>query len=79
MMAALLALNALAIDTMLPALQQVGEFYQIQDANDQQLIIFSYILGFGFPQLFFGPLSDRYGRKGLLQICLIGYAITGAA
>jgi len=77
MMASFLALNALAIDTMLPALEQVGDFYKIQDANDQQLIIFSFILGFGFPQLIFGPLSDRFGRKGLLQLCLVGYAVTG--
>jgi len=76
MAASFLALNALAIDTMLPALEQVGDFYKIQDANDQQLIIFSYILGFGFPQLIFGPISDRYGRKGLLQICLVGFTIT---
>jgi DHA1 family bicyclomycin/chloramphenicol resistance-like MFS transporter len=74
MMASLLALNALAIDTMLPALEHIGEFYQREDANDQQLVIFAYIFGFGFPQLFFGPLSDRYGRKGLLQICLIGFS-----
>jgi len=79
MMASFLALNALAIDTMLPALEQVGDFYKIQSENDQQLIIFSYILGFGFPQLVFGPLSDRYGRKGLLQLCLIGFAVTGLA
>jgi len=79
MMASFLALNALAIDTMLPALEQVGNFYKIENPNDQQLIIFAFILGFGFPQLFFGPLSDRYGRKGLLQICLIGFSVTGLA
>lgn len=77
MVASLLALNALAIDSMLPALEKVGEYYQIQTANDQQLIIFAYIFGFGFPQLVFGPVSDRFGRKGLLQICLLGYSITG--
>ena len=77
MMASLLALNALAIDTMLPALGQVAETYALTDPNDQQLVIFAYILGFGFPMLFFGPLSDRFGRKGLLQICLLGFTVCG--
>jgi len=45
MMAGLLALNALAIDTMIPALSQIGEFYQTPSENDQQLIIFAYIFG----------------------------------
>ncbi len=79
MMASLLALNALAIDTMLPALEAVGDYYHVSNENDQQLIVFAYIFGFGFPQLVFGPLSDSYGRKGLLQLCLIGFTIAGAA
>ncbi len=73
MVAALMSLNALAIDTMLPALGVIAEHYQLEKANDQQLVLFSYILGFGAPQLVFGPISDRYGRKGLLIICLVGY------
>ena len=77
MMACLLALNALAIDTMIPALGEIGEHYKTPNQNDQQLVIFAYIFGFGFPQLIFGPLSDRYGRKGLLQVCLIFFAIAG--
>ena len=77
MMACLLALNALAIDTMIPALSEIGEHYQTPNQNDQQLVIFAYIFGFGFPQLIFGPLSDRFGRKGLLQICLIFFTIAG--
>jgi len=75
-MATLLALNALAIDTMLPALSKIGTHYAVQNPNDQQLVIFVYLLGFGVPQLFFGPITDRFGRKGLLQISLIGYVVT---
>jgi len=79
MMACLLALNALSIDTMIPALGDIGEYYQTPNENDQQLVIFAYVFGFGLPQLVFGPLSDRFGRRGLLQICLIGFTIAGMA
>ena len=79
LVAALMSLNALAIDIMLPALSNISEFYDLQRDNDQQLVIFAYIAGFGAPQLIFGPISDRYGRKGLLSICLVGYAIAGLA
>ncbi|MEL7539803.1 MAG: multidrug effflux MFS transporter [Pseudomonadota bacterium] len=79
MVAALMSLNALAIDIMLPALSNISDFYSLTRDNDQQLVIFAYIAGFGAPQLVFGPISDRYGRKGLLRICLIGYAIAGIA
>lgn len=79
LIAALMALNALAIDIMLPGLGQIGEFYELTKPNDQQLIIFSYIIGFGLPQLFFGPVSDRFGRKALLKISLIGYIFAAIA
>ena len=77
MVAALMSLNALAIDMMLPALGDISAHYNLQRDNDQQLVIFAYVAGFGAPQLIFGPLSDRFGRKGLLSICLIAYAIAG--
>lgn len=79
MVAGMMALNALAIDVMLPALSEISEHYQLARANDQQWVIFAYIFGFGAPQLVFGPISDRFGRKGLLQICIIGYIIAGIA
>lgn len=75
LIAALMALNALAIDIMLPGLGRISEYYALSEPNDQQLIIFSYILGFGAPQLFFGPVSDRFGRKGLLKISLVGFIL----
>ncbi|MEM6477393.1 MAG: multidrug effflux MFS transporter [Pseudomonadota bacterium] len=79
MVAALMSLNALAIDIMLPALGNIADHYALQRDNDQQLVIFAYIAGFGAPQLVFGPISDRFGRKTLLSLCLIGYAIAGLA
>lgn len=84
MMAGLMSLNALAIDIMLPALNDIAEAVGILGAdgrpdNRQQLVIFAYILGFGAPQIVWGPISDRFGRRGPLAIALIGYIITGAA
>ena len=79
MVAALMALNALAIDIMLPGLGEIGDYYSLNEPNDQQLIIFSYVIGFGVPQLFFGPVSDRFGRKRLLIFSLLGYIFAAIA
>jgi len=68
MIAAMMALNALAIDTMLPALHEIAQSYGLQEANDQQLVIFAYVLGFGAPQLVFGPISDSVGRKKIVPL-----------
>lgn len=77
MMAAIFGLQAFGIDIMLPALEQIGQFYRIENANDQQWIVVSFVLGFGVPQLVWGPVADRFGRKILLQLSLIGYGIFG--
>lgn len=79
MVAGLMALNALAIDLMLPALGIIAHDLQAASQNDQQLVIVAYILGIGAPQLLFGPVSDRFGRRPTLFVSLAGYAITGAA
>jgi DHA1 family bicyclomycin/chloramphenicol resistance-like MFS transporter len=63
LMAALMALNALAIDVMLPALPYMGEALGVASENERQFVISSYMLGMGIAVLAFGPLSDRYGRR----------------
>ncbi len=75
--AMLMALNALAIDIMLPALPDIGSFYQLATENDRQLIIVSYMLGFGVSQLVYGPLTDRFGRRSVLFISLACYTVAG--
>jgi DHA1 family bicyclomycin/chloramphenicol resistance-like MFS transporter len=75
MIAVLMAVNALAIDTMLPALPQIGDVLGITHDNERQWIITSYVLGFGGAQLIYGPISDRYGRKPILIGSLIFFVI----
>ena len=66
LMAALMALNALAIDVMLPALPYMGEALGIASENERQFVVSAYMLGMGIAQLAFGPLTDRFGRRAPL-------------
>ena len=59
----MMSLTALSIDAMLPALAQIGSDLNVQNANDRQLVISMIFLGLAVGQLFFGPLSDKTGRK----------------
>jgi DHA1 family bicyclomycin/chloramphenicol resistance-like MFS transporter len=77
--AALMALNALAIDIMLPGLQEIGQSLGISDENHRQFVITAYIAGFGLGQLAFGPLSDRFGRRPPLLFGLAVYVVCALA
>jgi len=68
LIAIMMALNALAIDAMLPALPAIGADLGVTNENSRQWIITAYLLGFGVTQLAYGPLSDRFGRKPVLLI-----------
>ncbi len=59
----LMAINSLAIDIMLPALQQIGASLNVESENHRQFVVSTYLLGFGVAQLLYGPLSDRFGRR----------------
>ncbi|MFC5385785.1 multidrug effflux MFS transporter [Aquamicrobium segne] len=79
LMAMLMALNALAIDIMLPGLQQIGESLGVESENHRQYIISAYLLGFAIAQLVFGPLADRFGRRGPLLVGLGIYIVAAFA
>ena len=79
LMAGLMALNAMAIDAMVPALPAIGEALRVTAENDRQLVVSAYFFGFGTTQLIYGPLSDRYGRKPVLIFCLVLYVVFGLA
>jgi DHA1 family bicyclomycin/chloramphenicol resistance-like MFS transporter len=79
MMAALMALNALAIDIMLPGLQQIGASLGVENENHRQYVVSAYLFGFGIAQLFYGPISDRFGRRKPLLIGLAVYILSAIA
>ena len=79
LMAALMAANALAIDSMLPALPQMAEALGIAEANERQWIITAYLLGFGTAQIVYGTLSDRFGRRPVLLFGLVVYVAASIA
>jgi DHA1 family bicyclomycin/chloramphenicol resistance-like MFS transporter len=74
LLAGLMALNAFAIDAMIPALPDIGSELGVGTENMRQLVVIAYFLGFGVGQIFWGPLADRFGRKPILATGVALYA-----
>ncbi|MDG1041999.1 MAG: multidrug effflux MFS transporter [Flavobacteriaceae bacterium] len=74
-MALLMSLVALSIDGILPALAVIGTDLGVTDTQKHQLLITMIFLGLGFGQLIFGPLSDSYGRKPIIYVGFLVFAI----
>ncbi|HBU79493.1 MAG TPA: Bcr/CflA family drug resistance efflux transporter, partial [Muricauda sp.] len=72
MMAALMSIVALAIDAILPAISNIGAAINSTDSTDHQLLVTMIFLGLGVGQLFFGPISDSFGRK---PVVYMGFSI----
>jgi DHA1 family bicyclomycin/chloramphenicol resistance-like MFS transporter len=75
MMAATMALQALAVDAMLPALGMIAKDLGVSNPNHRQLVIGVFLVAAGFGALLPGPMSDRYGRRRVLLVCFAGYIL----
>ncbi len=76
LLGSLTAMTALSIDMSLPALPLLAKTLQIP-ADRAQLTLSLFLLGFALGQLVVGPASDRFGRRPVLLLGLLGFAITG--
>jgi DHA1 family bicyclomycin/chloramphenicol resistance-like MFS transporter len=74
-MALLMSLVALSIDGILPALAVIGNDLGVKSTKDHQLLITMIFLGLGFGQLIFGPLSDSFGRKPIIYVGFLMFAV----
>ena len=61
----LIAYQPIATDTYLPALPSIARVFAT-DAAMVQWTLSAFFLGVAVAQLFYGPLSDRFGRKPVL-------------
>jgi DHA1 family bicyclomycin/chloramphenicol resistance-like MFS transporter len=79
MMAMLMALQALAIDAMLPALGEIARDLGVSDPNHRQLVVGVYLLAAGVFSLVPGTLADRFGRRPILLGGLAIYVVFALA
>ena len=63
LMAALGAMNAFAVDIVIPALGAIAAGFGIEGGSDPQWAILAMFLGMACSQLCLGPVSDRWGRR----------------
>ena len=68
------ALTPLAIDMYLPAMPTIAKELGV-DPGAVQITLTTYTAGFAIGQLLHGPLSDSYGRKPILIIGILLFAI----
>lgn len=73
--ASIMALNPLALDMMLPALPSIGAAFHMTVANRPQMVLSTFLIGFGVGQFVMGPLSDRFGRRPVLLGGMVIYCV----
>ncbi len=72
---ALTAIGPLAIDMYLPALPTIAREFGV-DASVVQSSLAAYFIGIAIGQAFYGPLSDRLGRKPILYLGLALFMVS---
>ena len=75
MIALLMSLNALCIDGMLPALDDIARELGAESGNQRQLVVGVYLLANGLGCLLPGSFADRFGRKPVIMVALAAYAL----
>jgi DHA1 family bicyclomycin/chloramphenicol resistance-like MFS transporter len=76
LLGALTGLTALSIDMSLPALPTLAAVFSTS-AEQAALTLSMFLAGYSVSQLFYGPLSDRFGRRPPLLLGLILFAAGG--
>jgi DHA1 family bicyclomycin/chloramphenicol resistance-like MFS transporter len=65
----LTGLGPVSTDMYLPSLPDIGRTFTASTAS-VQLTLSMFLLGFSAGQIFYGPISDKYGRKPVLLVGL---------
>jgi MFS transporter, DHA1 family, multidrug resistance protein len=78
MLAMLTALSPLSTDLYLPSLPAIGKALGADPAR-VQLTLSAYLVGYAVGQIFYGPISDKFGRKPAIMVGLILYCLASTA
>lgn len=67
----MIVIARLSTDIYIPSLPAITNYFQTDQMHAQYTVSF-FLFGFSFSQIFYGPLSDTYGRR---KIILLGISI----
>ena len=77
-LAGYMAMAAISIDILLPALPAMRKQFGLPTVSTRvSLLITSFFVGMAVGQLFYGPLSDGFGRKRPMTVGLVIFIIAG--
>jgi len=74
LLCAMAAMNALSVEIILPAIVPISRDFSISEET-AAMLIGGYFLAYAFGQLFWGLMSDAFGRRPILLIGLAGYLL----
>lgn len=74
LLAVLIGLGPMSTDMYLPSLPDIGRLLGASTAQ-VQMTLSAFLAGFAVGQIFYGPISDKYGRKPVLVAALLLYGI----
>ncbi|KTG17977.1 hypothetical protein AUR63_00070 [Guyparkeria sp. XI15] len=72
--AGLLMLAPFTVDAYLPSFHAIADEFGVGQAAVQQTLSL-YLLAFGSMMLFYGPAADSFGRKRVILLALLAYAV----
>ncbi|HEV7257012.1 MAG TPA: multidrug effflux MFS transporter [Bosea sp. (in: a-proteobacteria)] len=76
-LSALMGFGSISTDLYLPAMPAMGEALGA-DAGHMELTVSGFLIGFSLGQLFWGPISDRYGRRPPVAIGIVLFVLGSA-
>ncbi len=74
LLGAMSMIGPFAIDTLFPAFPVAGAALGVSQALMQQTIS-SYLFAFAIGSLLHGPLSDSFGRRPIVLLCIVGFVL----
>ena len=70
----LVAANPVSTDTLAPGVPALRDFFGVSTSS-ANLVFSTYVFAFGFMQLVYGPIADRFGRRPVLLIAMSLYCV----
>lgn len=71
----LVAMNPVSTDSLAPGVPALRDYFGVSTSN-ANLVFSVYVFTFGFMQLVYGPIADRFGRRPVLLVAIGLYCVS---